>query len=357
MSYQIKRIILVLCLVAALFSAALLPAAGYAETLRFVFLADSRGATGEPVINTLALNPIIGQIKALDPPPAFVVFGGDMAYRGCIDGTYQFQTFKDLFADLTKAGIPLYTAIGNHELYVKGQDGFFLANQQQYQLVFSENPTNGPTSAYDHLVYSFESPQGDCFFAALDPYFLTADAPSFDNGTIDPPQLAWLEAQVAQTKATHKFLFIHVPYYFVNTDPEEGTGIHDATWSQMWNILDSNSFDLFCCGHSHLYSRKTIDSSIAPNPPLYPLQWRNNVIQLLCGTCGAPPSTGTPFVNPILWHISQAPNTYYFSVVDINGSLVTVNSQSYNTVTGVFSVMDTFAIKPISSLLDMLLLN
>ena len=45
MTYKIKRIVSVLCLVAALFSAALLPASGYCENLRFVFLADSRSNT------------------------------------------------------------------------------------------------------------------------------------------------------------------------------------------------------------------------------------------------------------------------------------------------------------------------
>jgi hypothetical protein len=47
-------------------------------------------------------------------------------------------------------------------------------------------------------------------------------------------------------------------------------------------------------------------------------------------------------VDPALWHISQTANTYYFSVVDINGSQVTVNSYSGNT--GTYSVFDSFTI-------------
>jgi hypothetical protein len=366
------RIVSVLCLVAALFSAALLPAAGYAETLRFVFLGDSRSDTRpsdpanlDEAINTPVLNAIIAQIQKLSPPPAFVVYGGDQGYRGGFTYSstdyYVFQTFKDLFAPLTNAGIPLYTAIGNHELYLEhSDDGFWLTNQEKYQQVFAENPANGPagfTPSYDHLVYSFTSPGGDAFFAVLDPYFLTIPnvIPSGLGGTIDSNQLSWLQAQLAQTTATHKFLFIHVPYYYVFNDPDEPNGEHDSTWTQLWNILDSNNFDLFGCGHTHLYSRKNINISMAPNPPLYPLQWRNNVTQLICGTCGAGPSTGTPSVDPILWHISNAPDTYYFSVVDIKGPQVTVTSYEGNT--GAYTVFDSFNLHSGISPVNFLLMN
>ena len=57
---------------------------------------------------------------------------------------YTFQTWKDLFTPLTNAGIPLYTTMGNHELFSEHQAGFFLANQQQFQSDFSSNPGNGP---------------------------------------------------------------------------------------------------------------------------------------------------------------------------------------------------------------------
>ena len=95
-----------------------------------------------------------GQIGALSPKPSFVIFGGDMSYRGYIHPSYTFQAFKDLFTPITSQGIPLYTAVGNHELYYHHSDsGFILGNQQQFQQVFSENPANGP-AGYEHLAYS-----------------------------------------------------------------------------------------------------------------------------------------------------------------------------------------------------------
>jgi hypothetical protein len=326
------------------------------ETLRFVFLADSRGGgdtgLGHP-IHTEVLVPIIQAIKNLNPPPKFVIFAGDMSYRGYIytkdyPTGYTFQMWKDLFGDLEKAGIQLYTAIGNHELYrhddIHPDEGFALENQQEFQKVFSENPDNGPPG-YEHLAYSFTSPGGDSFFAVLDPYYLTSDViPDGLGGNIDPIEFSWLTEQVAQSRATHKFLFIHTPYYYVSNDPEEPSAANQS-FTELWSFLDTNEFDFYACGHSHLFSRKTIDSSVPPNPQTTPPTpaWQNNVVQLLNGTCGAGPDTGT--IDPDIkasWNVHNDAQTYYFSVVDISGCVVTVNS--YSGYTGTYGVFDTFSI-------------
>ena len=315
------------------------------EKLRFVWLADSRGEVLSHPVNTEVLNVIISQISTLSPKPSFVIFGGDGPYRGCINHIYTFQAFKDLFAPITSQGIPLYTAIGNHELYYEHSDsGFILGNQQQFQQVFSENPANGP-AGYEHLAYSFTSPGGSCFFATLDPYFLTHDSvPIGLGGNIEGPQMSWLRAQVAQTKATHKFLFIHTPYYYVSNDTAEPSFV-SPSFTRLWAFLDSNKFDFYACGHSHLFARRTIDSSVLPDPQTVPITpaWRNNVVQLINGTCGAGGGGGT--VDPAVraaWNVHNADKTYYFSVVDINGGTVTVNS--YSGYTGAYSVFDTFTI-------------
>jgi hypothetical protein len=358
-----RRIVSVLIVVAVIFSAIFLPGSASAETLRFVFLADSRSDTPtapDPpltdLINTAALNGINAHILALSPRPKFVVFGGDMSYRGCWKGTYTFQTWKNVMSPITDAGIKLYTAIGNHELYDKDAPGFLLANQQQYQQAFTDNPGNGP-AGYERLVYSFESPGGDCFFAVLDPYFLTADVPNPNTGgTFDTTQLMWLASQVGQTKATHKFLFNHAPYYYVKKDDIPTPA--DTTYTYLWSFLDDTGFNIYFCGHTHLYSRKAIDKSIAPdpqtNPPLGP--WQNNVVQLLNGTCGAPVDSAALSVDAAKWHVSQAANTYYFSVVDINADQVTVTSYGYNEDTAAYGVIDSFVINPIiTPAMDLLL--
>jgi hypothetical protein len=356
MTRKIRKKSVILFWVAAVFSAILLPLAASAENLRFVFLADSRSDThGDPpspeaMINTAVLNPIINQIKNLNPKPAFVVFGGDGAYRGYYHDDnvtfYTFQTFKDLFAPLTSAGIKLYTAIGNHELYDQHGGTFKLANQTEYQQVFSDNPGNGP-AGYERLVYSFTSPGGSAFFATLDPYYITADTPATClDGDIDDTQLNWLAAQVAQTRATHKFLFIHTPYYYVSAgDPEEPSCGVPVSFTKLWTILDNHNFDFFACGHSHLYSRKIVDRTVAPKPQTDPPRppWKNRVVQLLNGTCGAPVDTSAS-TKDASWHVHNQAGVYYFSVVDIHNALLIVTTYAYDANTATFSVIDSFSI-------------
>jgi hypothetical protein len=317
---------------------------GTGETLRFVFLADSRGDSLDHPVNLAVLNTIISQIAALSPKPSFVIFGGDMSYRGWIHSSYTFLAWKDLFAPLG-SGIPLYTAVGNHELYHEHSSlGFWLVNQQEFQSVFSENPANGP-AGYEHLAYSFTSQGGNSFFAVLDPYYVTKDTVHMGlGGNIDSTQMSWLKAQMAQTRATHKFLFIHTPYYYISNDTSEPSAANQS-FTALWAFLDANKFDFYACGHSHLYARKTIDSSVPPNPQTTPPtpSWQNNVVQLLNGTCGAGPSTDS--IDPNIktsWNVHNDDKTYYFSVVDISGSIVTVNS--YSGYTGAYSVFDTFTI-------------
>jgi len=315
------------------------------ETLRFVFLADSRGDSLGYTIDSTALNPIIRCIDTLNPKPSFMVFGGDMCYRGYMNKKYTFEEFKNLFSVLTSKGIKLYTAMGNHELYHEHASyGYFLVNQQQFQITFSENPANGP-AGYEHLAYSFTDAATSSFFAVMDCYYVTKDTQKINmGGHIDSTQMAWLKTQVAQNNALHKFLFIHVPYYYVDNDSTEASEA-DTTITRLWSFIDANNFDIYACGHSHLYARRTIDGSLTPYPqPTPPVpNWQNNVVQLLNGTCGA--GSGGGYIDPTVrteWNVHNDKKTYYFSVIDINGGTVTVNS--YGGYTGAYSVIDSFTI-------------
>jgi hypothetical protein len=314
--------------------------------LRFVFMADSRGDSMGYMIDTTALNPIIRQIDTLRPRPSFVMFGGDMCYRGYMHGAYTFQDFKSLFSKLTSNGTALYTAIGNHELYhIHSKDGFQLVNQEQYQSVFSENPGNGP-KGYERLVYSFTDAASSSFFAVLDPYFLDTAVvyPQGLGGHIDSTQMDWLKSQVTHSNALHKFLFIHCPYYYVSDDPDEQSDA-DTSYTILWSFLDNNRFDMYACGHSHLYARRTIDNSILPFPQTNPAtpSWQNNVVHLLNGTCGAGPDSS--YIDPAIrtgWNVQNDRKTYYFSVIDIYGNTVTV--KSYKGYKEQYTVFESFTI-------------
>ena len=321
------------------------PVIGTDEALRFVFLADSRGDSLGYTVDTTSLNPIIRSIDTLKPQPSFLVFGGDMCYRGYLAKHYTFQEFKNLFAMLTSKGIKLYTAVGNHELYHEHASyGYFLVNQQQFQSTFSENPSNGP-AGYEHLAYSFTNAATSSFFAVMDCYYVTKDTQKINmGGHIDSTQMTWLKTQVANTSALHKFLFIHVPYYYVDNDSTEASEA-DTTLTTLWSFIDANKFDFYACGHSHLYARRTIVGSLAPKPqPTTPVPaWQNNVVQLLNGTCGA--GSGGGYIDPTVrneWNVHNDHKTYYYSVIDVNGGTVTV--KSYGGYTGAYSLIDTFTV-------------
>ena len=313
--------------------------------LRFVFLADSRGDSLGCPADTTALSPIIRELDTLNPKPSFVVFGGDMCYRGYMNKEYTFQMFKILFSKLTSKGIPLYPAVGNHELYHEHASyGYFLVNQQHFQSTFNESPANGP-AGYEHLTYSFSDAATSSFFAVLDCYYCTKDTQEINmGGHIDTTQMNWLKRQVAQTSALHKFLFIHVPYYYVDNDSTEASEA-DTTITTLWSFIDANKFDFYACGHSHLYARRAIDPSLVPYPqPTPPVPaWKNNVVQLLCGTCGA--GSGGGYIDPTVrteWDVHNDHKTYYYTVIDISGNTVTVNS--YHGFTSQHTIFETFKI-------------
>ncbi len=327
----------IIAFTAAILLGTMLAAASQGEVLRFVFMGDSRGDNVN-LINTTALNEINAQIVALSPQPSFVIFGGDMATFGeNADGSDNFQAFKNAMKTLTDAGIKLYVVLGNHELYQEPtkETEMYRDNQLKYQTAFADMPGNAPSDDYKRLVYSFTSPGGDCFFAVLDPYYMdqnTPQKPDDENGTIDPPQLTWLTDQIAGTTATHKFLFIHVPAYKTTA-----TDTH-TSYMELWTLLDNNKFDMYCCGHEHLYSRKSINSGVDPSN-----NWKNNVIQVINGGAGAPFNTDPIVRNPILWNVKE--NQYFFTVVDINGRYVRANT--YGGISGNYSVVDSFSISPV----------
>jgi len=348
-----QRFLAAVALAAVGAAAALAPTPASCERIRFVFTGDSRSETPtvKPVkpidlINTPVLGAIRDQILTLSPRPQFVVFGGDMAYRGDYDGQFTFATFKDFFAKpLADGGIKTYTTVGNHELYKHpSTGGFNIANQAEFQKTFTDNPSNG-LPGHERLDYSFHSPGGEALFAVLDAYYLTGDAPSAedpenDNGTITDPQLAWLKSQIAASGATHKFLFVHAPYYTVWHPPP--APYQDASYTKLWKVVDDNRFAMYFAGHVHLYSRKTVDASVPPVPQLDPaVQWKNPVVQAITGTAGAGADSATPPADAS-WHVSTGADNYYFTVVDIDGPVVTVTSYIGNT--GAYKPFDSYVL-------------
>ena len=304
-----------------------------AEALRFVVYGDSRGFTDENPINEQIFNQINQQVLKLRPRPELVIFAGDMARRG---GTDNFERWQDLLKPITHRGIKLYIAIGNHELYKETgayseeSSDLDLDNQKEFQKVFNFLPANGPDEDHKHLAYTFTSADGDSLFAVLATYYVDPQTQKAYSGVLDQAQLTWVEEELANSTATHKFVISHKPVF------STGGGEPESTLKELWQIMDHNRVAVYFSGHEHLYSRKVIGRDMNPD-------FLHNVVQVIDGSCGAPLSTGNDVkVNLRQWHINFI---YNFSVVDVTHGWVKVNSYGMyglNQRNPVFALIDSF---------------
>lgn len=279
---------------------------------RFVVYADSRAPRNDPLIfNHAVLGYINSQVVALDPLPDFVLFLGDMVNRG-VNTTYTQSYLSDWLAFM-QAGlgsIPIYTAVGNTDLY--GNTGWIeYPVQAFYQAVFSYLPDNGPTN-YKKLAYSFEYGQGQdrSLFVVLDAFGFVNQGGvwvGLDNAYA-PEQINWFAQQAAASTAPLKFLLTHGPAFSVEGFPV------DSSVTTIWSIMLENNFNMFYCGHEHIFSRwlRSVTQTSTH---------RSAFIQTIVGSAGATPDNPANVkVDPQQAHIYSG---YTFVVVDVeNGNFV-----------------------------------
>ena len=166
---------------------------------------------------------MLGEAFARHPETAFYLIGGDQVstglYRDDWDQFFEYST--DVFRQR-----PVAPCIGNHD----DQDGL---GAWMYLEMFGL-PQNGPEGVEPERMYSFE--YGNALFIILD---------------IDTPletQAAWLEEQLANTKATWKFAMFHFPPY---APTDDYPGIR-AAWGP---LFDKYHVDMVFSGHVHHYLR------------------------------------------------------------------------------------------------------
>lgn len=292
------------------------------DAYRFVVYGDSRAPKGDPsAFNHDILGFINSQIAQLDPLPEFAIFVGDMVNR-TLSPTTGANNLADWKAFMTSTleGIPFYVAVGNTDLY--GDTGWTeFPMQAVYQETFNEMPDNGPPN-YKKLAYFFEYGQGNerTLFTVLDSFgFFEQDCQevNFDNG-FDSEQLAWFYQISAASKAYHKFGFSHGPAFSI-----EGFPVKDSV-KVAWNLMEEFNYDLFYCGHEHIYSRWAIGKDV------YPLAIRK-LTQTIVGSAGAVPDPiSNVKVNLEKAHVYSG---YTYVVVDVHDKNVT--QRSYAVVTNV----------------------
>jgi hypothetical protein len=187
------------------------PARGSTQPLRFIIYGDTR-------TDPNAHRAVMKSMKA-DMPVAFLVNSGDFVANGEVWPLWK-KEFFDPAADILRQ-IPLWPVRGNHE-----QDSV------HYLQIF-DPPGAG-------LYYSFDS--GDLHVTVLDTGLV-------DNAPPDANMVAWLEKDLAATKAPWKIVSLHQPFF--------NLGGHASHWGQkdVLPLLEKYGVDMVVSGHSHMYER------------------------------------------------------------------------------------------------------
>lgn len=149
----------------------------------------------------------------------FIVLAGDIVQDG------RKEAYSAAVSDLSRISIPLYTIIGNHDIYFGGYE--------KYREYF------GPT------VYSF---------LIEDNLFIFLDSA---NGTLGTDQRQWLEDQLKRTDYSKSFLFSH--YGILSSGFQKF-----VEWSlveekyELIDLFDQYNVNYFFSGHLHFTESLTV---------------------------------------------------------------------------------------------------
>jgi hypothetical protein len=158
------------------------------------------------------------------PDAAFYLMAGDLVNRGAHRDDWDsfFQNARDVFDRRTVVPV-----IGNHE----NQGGHPTLYLKHFAL-----PKNGPAGVEPERAYSFH--YSNAHFIILD-------------SNLDPAtQTAWLEKELASSKATWRFVACHHPAY------SSAVGRQNEKLFREWTpVFDKYHVDVVLQGHDHAYLR------------------------------------------------------------------------------------------------------
>lgn len=160
-------------------------------------------------------------------PYQLIIHTGDVAYESGSLDQYEANVF-DVYADLFRH-IPFFPASGNHDYGTNAAKPF----QEVFKL-----PENGGAEKY----YSYD--WGRVHFAALD----TEDDYK--------KQMAWLDEDMAASKAPWKVVYMHRPPYS-SGDHGSDTGLRTL----LAPIVEKHHIQFVLAGHDHDYERMKLDTN------------------------------------------------------------------------------------------------
>jgi len=151
-------------------------------------------------------------------PFDIVLMMGDNLYGG--NGPLDYENkFERPYKELLSANVKFYATLGNHDD----------TNQRLYK----------PFNMNGERYYTFKPPNASVRFFSL------------DSNYMDPPQIAWLEKELANSQSDWKIMFFHHPMY-------SSGGTHGSDLKlreQLEPIFVKYGVDVVLNGHDHFYER------------------------------------------------------------------------------------------------------
>ena len=212
--------------------------------------------------------------------PAFMMDLGDIFMTDKLPNKSEaeirarFQMMKDFYSILGE--IPYYFTLGNHD----GELGYSNFNTKKYRKEYFPDQT--PELAY----YSFTSP--NALHIVLDIFTYTTSNPKDDGWqwTLGKTQYDWLKTTLENSKATHKFVYVHHLLYGnaqsrggsenakynewggLNRDGTNGFATNRPGWAMpVHQLLVKNGVDFVFKGHDHIYVKQELDGIIYQTLP------------------------------------------------------------------------------------------
>ncbi len=285
------------------------------ETYRFVTFGDTR--FHDPA-DTEAANPKVRQalVEAIaKEKPAFVSIGGDIVYNG--DNPKDWEVWDAETAAWKQNKIPIYPALGNHDLH--GKEAIALGNY------FARFPELKQSRFYSVKL-------GQSVMLVLDS---ALDEMSGAQGE-------WLKAQLGKVSAETEFVFMvfHHPPYTSSSDEKQFGGGHSArgTEKALAQLLEAQQKQMRARivvfnGHVHNYERHE----------------HGGVTYFVTGGGGAhaypvPRAPGDLYQDKGI--------NYHYLLVDVNGdrAQITMNKLELQDGKAVWSTPDVVTIKALTAM-------
>lgn len=322
---------------------------------RFVVMADSRspgtqpGIADPPIkgINKVVLENIMRSVKAInDPPPAFILFGGDLVW-GMRTGSIvenQLTQWKNVVDGVMGGGYArsrIYPAFGGHEQNNIDDDSNYPGTWSAFSKVF--DPVNdgflGPSSStyfntanYGNTVYYLDY-QNARFFVLNNDLLVHELGNSQDTKGTEKDQVAWIRNNNLNNQPLN-FFTQHEPAYGAGrntTDIPDAMDRKPQERNEYIQLVGTSSVNkaMIFSGHEHRYMIREINQDFArmpinnPTPVPTPVTFPGEFYEIVTGGVGA----NFHYVTHPSYDdgANITPGKYHYIVIDVTGTNISGN--------------------------------